>query len=78
MLYTGLIYSYEAIMKSGSDYGRIGNFLILNLTEIIQYPASLFISSNSNSYFLRILINLCIQSGVIYLALKYIFKKLSN
>lgn len=66
---------YEAIMKSDASYGEAGNFMIIKVVEIFQFPFNLFISSASDYYLLGIMINLCLYSLLIYVVLKLIFKK---
>jgi len=66
---------YEAIMKSDTSCGEAGNFMIIKVVEIFQFPFNLFISSASDYYLLGIMINLCLYSLLIYVVLKLIFKK---
>ncbi len=74
LIYLSVIALYETIKESGSDYGRIGNFFILNLAEIFQFPSRLFLTSEDNFYFLGVLIDLCVYSVIIYFMIKSIFR----
>ena len=76
VIYLVLAILFETIMKNNADYGRVGNFLILNFGELFQYPSVWLMTSNNNFYLLGILFNLCFYAGILYFVVKFLFKKL--
>ena len=65
---------YETIMKSNTSNTELGNFMMIKIAEIFQFPSNLFISARNDYYILGIIINLCLYSLLIYIALKLIFR----
>lgn len=62
-----------------SDYGSIGNLLILGLANIFQFPFNTVVKSSSDSiYFLGIFVNIAIYSILIYYISRVILKQIKK
>ena len=68
---------YEGIKMETSDYGSIGNFVILGLAEILQFPFLIIVRPSSDLvFFLCQFLNLAFYTGLIYFVLKVILKRM--